>query len=68
MNALKDTHLLGRRLVLQFAEAETVDAEEEIAKMARKVGGQVNKVALQQLTGRGRRKVNLGDDEDEGEG
>jgi multiple RNA-binding domain-containing protein 1 len=68
MNALKDTHLLGRRLVLQFAEAETVDAEEEIAKMAKKVGGQVNKVALQQLTGRGRRKVNLGDDEDEGEG
>lgn len=68
MAALKDTHLLGRKLVLEFAEAEVVDAEEEIEKMARKVGGQVNKVALQRLTGSGRRKVTLGDeDEDEGD-
>lgn len=65
LNALKDTHLLGRRLVLDFAEAEAIDAEEEIEKMQRKVGGQVNKVALQQLTGGGRRKVNIGDDEEE---
>ncbi|KAG6008751.1 hypothetical protein E4U21_003948 [Claviceps maximensis] len=65
LNALKDTHLLGRRLVLDFAEAEAVDAEEEIEKMQRKVGGQVNKVALQQLTGGGRRKVNIGNDEEE---
>lgn len=68
LNALKDTHLLGRRLVLDFAEAEAVDAEEEIEKMQRKVGGQVNKVALQQLTGGGRKKVNIGNDEDELEG
>ncbi|KAK2592378.1 Multiple RNA-binding domain-containing protein 1 [Conoideocrella luteorostrata] len=65
LNALKDTHLLGRRLVLDFAEAEAVDAEEEIEKMQRKVGGQVNKVALQQLTGGGRKKVNIGDNEEE---
>ncbi|KAG5926611.1 hypothetical protein E4U42_003120 [Claviceps africana] len=65
LNALKDTHLLGRRLVLDFAEAEAVDAEEEIEKMQRKVGGQVNKVALQQLTGGGRKKVNIGNDEEE---
>jgi multiple RNA-binding domain-containing protein 1 len=69
LNALKDTHLLGRRLVLDFAEAEAVDAEEEIEKMQRKVGRQVNKVALQKLTGGGRKKVNLGDnDEDADEG
>lgn len=69
LNALKDTHLLGRRLVLDFAEAEAVDAEEEIEKMQRKVGGQVNKVALQKLTGGGRKKVNIGNDgEDELEG
>ncbi|OAQ66900.1 multiple RNA-binding domain-containing protein 1 [Pochonia chlamydosporia 170] len=69
LNALKDTHLLGRRLVLDFAEAEAVDAEEEIEKMQRKVGGQVNKVALQKLTGGGRKKVNIGNDgEDELDG
>ncbi|PHH89065.1 hypothetical protein CDD83_6700 [Cordyceps sp. RAO-2017] len=66
LKALRDTHLLGRRLVLDYAEAEAVDAEEEIEKMQRKVGGQANKVALQQLTGGGRRKkVNIGDDGEE---
>lgn len=65
LNALRDTHLLGRRLVLDFAEAEAVDAEEEIEKMQRKVGGQVNKMALQQLTGGGRRKVNIGNEDED---
>ncbi|KAI9761314.1 MAG: Dynein light chain [Chaenotheca gracillima] len=66
MNALKDTHLLGRRLVLDFAAEDPVDAEEEIEKMQKKVGGQVNKVALQRLTGSGRKKFNIegGDTED----
>ena len=68
LNALRDTHLLGRRLVLDFAEAEAVDAEEEIEKMQRKVGGQVNKIALQQLTGGGRKRVNIGNNEEELEG
>lgn len=53
LRALRDTHLLGRRLVLDYAETEAVDAEEEIEKMQRKVGRQVNKVALEQLTGEG---------------
>ncbi|KAF6820728.1 Multiple RNA-binding domain-containing protein 1 [Colletotrichum sojae] len=65
LNALRDTHLLGRRLVLDYAEAEAVDAEEEIAKMQRKIGGQVNKVFLSQLTGQGRKKVDIGGDADE---
>lgn len=65
--ALQDTHLLGRRLIIEYAEAEAIDPEEEIAKMQRKVGRQANKVALQQLTGGGRKKVTLGGDEDEGE-
>ena len=69
LNSLRDTHLLGRKLVLDFAEAEALDAEEEIEKMQRKVGRQVNKVALQQLTGGGRKKVNIGNnEEDEFEG
>ncbi|KAF7547730.1 hypothetical protein G7Z17_g7523 [Cylindrodendrum hubeiense] len=64
LNALRDTHLLGRKMVLDYAEAEAVDAEEEIAKMQKKVGGQVNKVALQQLTGKGRTRVNIGNEDE----
>ncbi|OHE92724.1 RNA recognition domain-containing protein [Colletotrichum orchidophilum] len=62
LNALRDTHLLGRKLVLDYAEAEAVDAEEEIAKMQRKIGGQVNKVALSQLMGQNRKRVTIGGD------
>lgn len=59
LEALKDTHLLGRRLVLEFASDDPLDAEEEIEKMQKKVGSQVNKVALEKLTGRGRKKFNI---------
>ena len=68
LNALRDTHLLGRRLVLDYAAAEAVDAEEEIEKMQRKVGGQANKMALEKLTGGGRKRVNIGKDEEELDG
>lgn len=68
LNALRDTHLLGRRLVLDYAEAEVVDAEQQIEEMQRKVGGQVNKVALEQLTGGGRKRVNIGNAEEELDG
>ncbi|KAI8628920.1 MRD1-like protein [Xylariaceae sp. FL1651] len=67
LQALKDTHLLGRRLILQYAEADAVDPEEEIARMQKKVGGQANRVALQELTGRGRKKFSVGGDMDEGD-
>ncbi|TVY14315.1 Multiple RNA-binding domain-containing protein 1 [Lachnellula arida] len=59
LEALKDTHLLGRRLVIEFASGDTIDAEEEIEKMQKKVSGQVNKVAIQNLTGGGRKKFNI---------
>ena len=66
LEALKDTHLLGRRLVLEFASDDPLDAEAEIDNMQKKVGNQVNKVALEKLTGRGRKKFNIeGDDVDE---
>lgn len=66
LEALKDTHLLGRRLVLEFASEDPLDAEEEIEKMQKKVGNQLNKVALEKLTGRGRKKFNIqGDDGNE---
>ena len=64
IEALKNTHLLGRRLVLEFAAADAVDAEEEIERMSKKVGSQVSKVAMQQLTGGGRKKFMI----DGGEG
>ncbi|KHJ36365.1 putative pre-rrna processing protein [Erysiphe necator] len=63
LEALKNTHLLGRRLVLEFASAESLDAEEEIEKMQKKVSSQVNKVALQKLTGGGRKKLDLENNE-----
>ncbi|KAK4892034.1 Multiple RNA-binding domain-containing protein 1 [Elasticomyces elasticus] len=64
IEALKDTHLLGRRLVLDFAEGDPEDAEAEIEKMQKKVGGQVNKVALQKLTSGGRKKFMTDADEE----
>ena len=64
MDALKDTHLLGRRLVLDFAIEDAVDPEEEIEKMQRKVRKQAEKVTLQKLTGVGRKKFNVEGAED----
>lgn len=58
--ALKDTHLLGRKLVLEFAAEDALDPEKEIEKMQNKVGTQANMVALQKITGIGRAKFNLG--------
>jgi len=59
MDALKNTHLLGRRLVLDFAAEDAIDPEQEIEKMQKKVGSQADKVALQRLTGSGRKKFNI---------
>ncbi|KAI9782393.1 MAG: Multiple RNA-binding domain-containing protein 1 [Candelina submexicana] len=59
ISALRDTHLLGRRLVLDYAIEDPVDAEEEMANMQKKVGRQVNQVALQRLTGAGRKKFDV---------
>lgn len=65
MAALKDTHLLGRRLVLEFAAADMLDPEEEIEKMQNKMGNQANKVTLQKLANLGvRRKFNIEAGED----
>lgn len=64
MDALRDTHLLGRRLVLDFASEDPDDAEAEIEKMQQKAGSQLNKVALQNLTGAGRKKFRVGDEQE----
>lgn len=65
MDALKNTHLLGRRLVLEFATEEAVDPEEEIQRIEKKVGEQVDRVKLQKLTGAGRKKFTVGAQDDE---
>ncbi|MCJ1434460.1 Multiple RNA-binding domain-containing protein 1 [Xylographa pallens] len=64
MDALRDTHLLGRRLVLDFAAGDAVDPEEEIEKMQKKVEKQADKVAIQKLTSSGRRKFTVPGAED----
>ena len=66
MDVLQGTHLLGRRLNLDFAIADTVDPEEEIQKMQNKVGSQTEKVALRKLTAPGRKKFTLERDDDVG--
>lgn len=64
MAALKNTHLLGRRLALDFAAEDAVDPEKEIENMQKKVGNQANKVALQKLASTDRHKFNVEGNED----
>lgn len=68
LNALKNTHLLGRRLVLEFAAEDPIDAEEEIQKMQQKVGSQMDKVAVQRLMGGNRTKFTVQTDNNVNEG
>ncbi|PWY82857.1 pre-rRNA processing protein Mrd1 [Aspergillus heteromorphus CBS 117.55] len=65
MDALKSTHLLGRKLVLEFANEEAIDAEDEIRQIEKKVGEQVDRVKLQKLSGPGRKKFTVGAQDDE---
>ncbi|KKY27236.1 putative pre-rrna processing protein [Phaeomoniella chlamydospora] len=60
MDALKNTHLLGRRLVLEFATGDVNDPEEEIRAMEKKMGAQAEKVELSRITGTGRKKFVVG--------
>jgi multiple RNA-binding domain-containing protein 1 len=62
--ALKDTHLLGRRLVLEFAEEENIDPEEEIRAIEDKVGHQTEMVHLNKMTGAARKKFHVGNQDD----
>ena len=64
MDALKNTHLLGRRLVVDFAAEDPVDPEEEIEAMQQKAGHQANNAAMQKLAGGGRRKFIVDEEHD----
>lgn len=65
MEALKDTHLLGRRLVLEFAEEEAIDPEAEIRAIENKVGRQTEMIQLNQMTGSARKKFTVGRQDDD---
>lgn len=56
MNQLEGVHLLGRRLVMQYAEQESEDVEEQITKMTNKVKKQVATTQLNaaRLAGKGK--------------
>ncbi|ONH68089.1 Multiple RNA-binding domain-containing protein 1 [Cyberlindnera fabianii] len=65
MDQLQGVHLLGRRLVMQYAEQASGDVEEEIEKMTKKVKKQVATQQLDavRLAGQGKRKLQELDDD-----
>lgn len=68
MASLQGTHLLGRRLVMEYAQADAVNAEEEIARMEKKVRKQVTNETLAGLRLSGKRNIDLGEDDDDNNG
>ena len=65
MSVLQGTHLLGRRLNLDFATEDAVDPEDEIRRMQEKIGKQTEKVSLQRLRSGARKKFSVNPDEEE---
>ncbi|KAK9476172.1 hypothetical protein V1514DRAFT_337647 [Lipomyces japonicus] len=65
MKSLAGVHLLGRRLVLQYAAEDATNAEEEIERMQSKVRKQVaGETIAQYKLSSGKRKFDLDEDED----
>ncbi|KAA8911360.1 hypothetical protein TRICI_003845 [Trichomonascus ciferrii] len=63
MKALQGAHLLGRRLVMDYAQEEATNAEEEIERMEAKVRKQVTNQTLAGMRLSGKRQIDLDDDE-----
>lgn len=64
MSALQGTHLLGRRLVMEYAQSDAQNAEEEIARLEKKVQKQVTNETLAGLRLSGKRNIDLENNED----
>lgn len=64
MDQLQGVHLLGRRLVMQYAEENSGDVEEEIEKLTRKAKKQVATRELGAIRSSGKRKLDLDDDDE----
>ena len=62
LNSLQGAHLLGRRLVMDFAEADVEDAETEISRMEQKVAQQVGAVTAADMRTGQQRGIDLEDD------
>ncbi|KAG7882181.1 hypothetical protein KL905_000325 [Ogataea polymorpha] len=64
MDQLQGVHLLGRRLVMDFADAESKDVEEEIERMTKKAKFQtgVRKMAQLRESHSGKRRLDLEDE------
>jgi multiple RNA-binding domain-containing protein 1 len=65
IEALANTHFLGRRLVLEFASGDAIDPEDEIRAMEQRVSQQTNMINLSKMTGSGRRKFTVDARDDE---
>ncbi|KAI3402895.2 MRD1 [Candida oxycetoniae] len=66
MSQLEGVHLLGRRLVMQFAERDADNAEDEIERMTRKVKKQVGTQKMAEARLAGKSKIDLEEkDQDE---
>lgn len=65
MSQLEGVHLLGRRLVMQYAELDAADAEAEIEKMTKKVKKQIDTENMAAMRMMGKGKVNLEEEKDE---
>ncbi|AAS51955.2 ADR035Cp [Eremothecium gossypii ATCC 10895] len=66
MDQLQGVHLLGRRLVMQYAEQESDDVEEQISKMTMKMKKQAAVSKMGALRNSGKRKIDMSDDENDG--
>ena len=64
IEALSNTHLLGRKLVLDFAEGEIVDPEAEVRAMEKKVQNRKDTLIHHKMTGSTRKKFNIDARED----
>lgn len=68
MSSLADTHLLGRKLVLEFAAQDATSAEEEIGRMQKKAGKQADTMAMAKLRDMNKRtkfELNTGGEDEE---
>ncbi|CDK28494.1 unnamed protein product [Kuraishia capsulata CBS 1993] len=63
MDQLQGVHLLGRRLVMQYAELESVDVESEIEKMTKKAKKQAATRQLAALQSSSKQKMDLEEDD-----
>ncbi|KAI5966960.1 MRD1 [Candida pseudojiufengensis] len=65
MKQLEGVHLLGRRLVMQYAEKDSENAEAEIEKMTKKVKKQVGTQNLAAARVAGKSRIELEEKEDD---